>query len=293
MTSTNNTSSPPGSEMLPTTAVISLVILGGAWSLPTYDGGGIDAVPGSQDLSFAESLLDFASSTTFEWGFPNDDSIEENYDEAEESGPEALEVLQAEEDPEPSSTEIEETDHEGDDTDMQEIVESDDAEFEDGSNETGRNGTIQGTNLRIETGLFFDASKGGEESCDESDYDYDDDCDDDDDDGERGLLKKILFFLPSSVQPKPNTTKNANKSSSIGQTEIVFPTNSSVVNLTAENEVGVVNITENVDVSSGSLAVSNSSTRQPRPNLDEIFQLMESLASRGGVSWLAALLFLI
>lgn len=286
MTSTNNTFSTPGSEMLPRTAVISLVILGGAWSLPTYDGGGIDTGPESQDLSFAESLLDFASSTTFEWGFPNDDnSIEEDVSGAEESEAGAFQVLQAEEDAELSSPEIEEIEEfeiEGD-TDIQEIVQPNDADSKNDPTEEGSNDTIHGTNLRIETGLFFDASKGGEESCDESDYDYDDDCDDDD--GERGLLKKILFFLPSSVQPKPNTTNDASNSSSIGQMEIAYPTNiSSVINNTTETDVSEP---------SGFLAVSNSSTRQPKPNLDEILQLMESLAPRNSISWLAALLFLV
>lgn len=266
--STNYTSSL--AHMLPT-KVICLVCLGGAWSIPVRDENALESIADFKDLSFVESLLDFASSS-YKWDTAENtnhelESIED--DEPEGGSSDEAEMSEAPTVPEISigDTESANADTEYHEEDSPEPETSEVSEEQD--HDIGSlNNTVHGTDFRVETGLFFDVNKGGDESCDEY-SESDDDCDDD----ERGLLKKILFFLPASVQSGANTTKPAN---------FIVPSANEPLNATVSTSH---NATNN--------ETSFTSTRSARPNLDDIYRMMDSLAPSLSINWLAVLLYLI
>lgn len=66
------------------------------------------------------------------------------------------------------------------------------------------NTTVKQTDFRIETGLFFDLDKnrGDDDDCDESEEEEEE---------EKSKLKKLLFFLPSSLNAKHTNSSNVNR----------------------------------------------------------------------------------
>lgn len=272
VTSTNYTSSLAHSKMLSAKVTVCLVCLGGAWSIPIHDENALESTADFKDLSFVESLLDFASSS-YQWDAAEDinqemDAVED--DEPEGGSSDEVEIPEA-----PTAPEISIDDTESANADAQYHHDEDppnpetsELSEEEEHNIDGLNNTVHGTDFRVETGLFFDVSKGGDDSCD--DYsESDDDCDDD----ERGLLKKILFFLPASVQSGANSTKPASS---------IVPSANEPLNAT-------VSVSHNVTKNETSFAP----TRSARPNLDDIYRMMDSLAPSLSINWLAVLLYLI
>lgn len=272
MTSTNYTSL-AHSKMLPTKVAIYLVCLGGTRSIPVNDENTLESIADLKDFSFVESLLDFASSS-YKWDISEDTnqeikSIEDNKPEGGLS--DGAEIPEAPPAPEVSIDDAESANadaeyHQEDPSNPQTFELSEEEEEQQGDD--GLNNTVHGTDFRVETGLFFDVSKGDDESCD--DYsESDDDCDDD----ERGLLKKILFFLPASVQSGANSTQPANS--------FVTSTNESL------------NVTDSASHNVTKNETAFASTRSARPNLDDIYRMMDSLAPSLSINWLAVLLYLI
>ncbi|KAF3989018.1 hypothetical protein FT663_00604 [Candidozyma haemuli var. vulneris] len=242
-----------------------------------------ESIPEFKDLSFVESLIDFASqSQQFVWDPASDKGSEEGSDGSDDEGEQFEEALDAE----PSVEEPEQVEQSMDDEQMNDEQNVDDEITAD--NNESLNNTVHSTNMRIETGLFFDVRK-GDEDCSDSDSDYDDDCDDDD---ERGLLKKILFFLPSSVQqpkgPKANTTEPNAANTAIPMTTYTNHTTANLVTISAN---ALINTTGHSAETNSSL--SRSSPRQSVPRLDDIYRLMESSAPATPICWIATALLIL
>lgn len=236
-------------------------------SAPGLDNTLPSHVPEYQDLSFVDSIVDFVShSDHFALDPQPVIEVTEEYENKEkESSSDTVPVeyddvsnASEQNSPPPEKASLEEQAKPPTEGDVGDTMNT--------------NETFRGSNLRVETGLFFDVAKGNkDDDCDDSESDSDSDCDDDDDD-ERSLLKKILFFLPASYQAPAAKRSQADPT-------IYFTTNTeSVEQRTLSNtsrhplpqDIGNINITS-----------------QFVPTLDGYYESMESTANRGRISLLS------